>query len=75
VLLPQIPEGDWFCSGECNIIKAQLGALVRAAEMPLGTTGAHSWHVLRGFKHSAGMALKSRATSADWSAQLCAKSL
>ena len=27
---------------------------VRAAEMPLGATGAHSWHVLRGFKHSAG---------------------
>ena len=27
---------------------------VRAAEMPLGSTGAHSWHVLRGFKHSAG---------------------
>lgn len=50
----QVPEGDWFCSNECNVIKAQLGALVRAAEMPLGATGAHSWHVLRGFKHSAG---------------------
>jgi hypothetical protein len=33
---------------------AALLLQVRAAEMPLGTTGAHSWHVLRGFKHSAG---------------------
>lgn len=24
----QIPEGDWFCGNECNIIKTQLGALV-----------------------------------------------
>lgn len=34
----------------CVVIVLQ----VRAAEMPLGATGAHSWHVLRGFKHSAG---------------------
>jgi hypothetical protein len=50
----QLPEGDWFCSGQCTTIKAQLGALVRAGEMTLGGTKEHSWHVLRGFKHSAG---------------------
>lgn len=50
----QVPDGDWFCSTECTTIKAQLGALVRAGEMTLGGTKEHSWHVLRGFKHSAG---------------------
>jgi hypothetical protein len=53
-LLLQLPEGDWFCSGECNGIKEQLGQLVSAGEMPLGRHQEHSWHVLRGFKHSAG---------------------
>jgi len=28
--VPQLPEGDWFCSGECSVIKTQLGALVGA---------------------------------------------
>lgn len=39
-----------------TLLSAFLPAVwqVRAAEMPLGANGAHSWHVLRGFKHSAG---------------------
>jgi len=36
VLLLQVPEGDWFCSSGCTVIKAQLGQLVRAGEMALG---------------------------------------
>jgi hypothetical protein len=33
LLCLQLPEGDWFCSNECNVIKTQMGALVSRALM------------------------------------------
>jgi hypothetical protein len=70
----QLPEGDWFCSGQCTTIKAQLGALVRAGEMTLGGTKEHSWHVLRGFKHSAGrVSAGCRCTAAIVGSSDCAR--
>ncbi|KFM25801.1 Nucleosome-remodeling factor subunit BPTF [Auxenochlorella protothecoides] len=46
--LDALPEGEWFCSGECSAIHARLRARVEEGVVDIPGHPQHSWQVLRG---------------------------